>query len=88
MELSAEATVEYAENWQEAQARLYDDLGQQLKALWSTKANGNGSTGNGKPDATPDHHCQEHGVPFKRNEKEGSAWYRHRLDEGKWCNGR
>ena len=31
VELSAEATVEYAEMWQEAQASLYHQLGEQLR---------------------------------------------------------
>jgi len=39
VELGAEATVEGAESWRDAQASLYQSLGQQLKALWG---NGNG----------------------------------------------
>ena len=85
VELSAEAQVDARENWREAQARLYQELGQQLKALWATRGNGNGTSGNGKAEATPDHYCQEHGVAFKRFEKEGRAWYSHRTDGGEWC---
>ena len=35
VEIGAEATVDANETWQTTQARLYADLGQQLKALWS-----------------------------------------------------
>jgi hypothetical protein len=41
VELAAEASVTPSENWQEAQAQLYAELGQQMKALWSN-GNGNG----------------------------------------------
>jgi hypothetical protein len=91
VELSAEARVDYAEDWQQAQAALYQVLGQQLKALWSAWANGptpsgNGRTANGNPsDATPEHYCQEHGAAIRRFEKEGRTWYSHRTDGGKWC---
>ena len=88
VELSAEANVEARESWQQAQTRLYQELGQQLKALWTAKGNGNGANGNGEADATPEHFCQEHGVAFKRFEKEGRVWYSHKLDGGKWCNDR
>jgi len=39
VEVGAEAAVDARETWQTAQARLYAELGQQLKSLW---ANGNG----------------------------------------------
>lgn len=29
--------------------------------------------------------CAEHGVPFKKFEKEGRSWWSHKTDEG-WCN--
>src|SRR2546426_8490220 len=41
VELAAEASVTPSESWQEAQAQLYAELGQQIKALWSNR-NGNG----------------------------------------------
>ena len=89
VELSAEATVDYAETWQESQVRLYQELGQQLKALWTTKANGHTTNGNGKPEGTTSngHYCQQHGVAFKRYEKNGSVWYSHKAGD-KWCNER
>ena len=69
IELSAEAAVGEQENWREAQAGLYQELGQQQRALWPTRANGqptngNASNGNGRTDAMSEHYCQEHGVPF------------------------
>ena len=54
VEVGAEAAVDTRETWQAAQARLYSELGQQLKALW---ANGNGKhaqNGSEKPtEAAP-----------------------------------
>jgi hypothetical protein len=44
VELPAEGTVEPLESWQTAQAVLYAQLGQQMKALWG---NGNGHKANG-----------------------------------------
>ena len=89
VELSAEAALTAQEQWQEAQASLYHELGQQLRGLWSTKANGqpiNGeATANGNGNG--DHYCQEHSVTFKRHEKDGSAWYSHKAGN-EWCNER
>ena len=34
MELSAEATVQVDEDWQDAQSQLYQELGKQVKSLW------------------------------------------------------
>ena len=82
MELSAEGTVNANENWREAQAQLYTDLGHQLKALWA--ANGNGNTNNGHHEVKPEHYCNEHGAEFKRYEKEGRVWYSHKSGD-KWC---
>lgn len=35
VELGAEASVNRHEGWRKAQARLYGDLGEQLKAVWA-----------------------------------------------------
>ena len=40
VELSAEAAVDAKESWQEAQGELYDQLGHQLRELWTSRANG------------------------------------------------
>jgi hypothetical protein len=81
-------TLAKLDKWQKAQASLYDQIGQQLNILSSAKDNGNGQTanGNGRIDATPGHYCQEHGVAFKRHDKDGRMWYSHKLNGGKWCN--
>ena len=89
VELSAEAALTPKEQWQEAQGSLYHELGQQLMSLWSTKANGQpvNDNGDGNGNGNGDHHCQEHGVPFKRHEKNGRTWYSHKVGD-KWCNER
>ena len=82
IELSAEATLEPQEDWIEAQASLYTDLGQQLRTLWTAKANGNEQTANGTGQS--EHYCQEHQAEFKQYEKEGRMWYAHKAGQ-KWC---
>lgn len=90
VELGAEAAVSNDDTLQEAQARLYEALGQQIKALWS---NGNGKAqelpakaGSAPtPAEKPEHYCRAHSVPFKRYEKEGKSWYTHKGPDGKWC---
>ena len=62
--------------------------GQQLKALWFAKSNGQAANGNGHTDATPAHYCQQRGAPFQRHDKDGQTWYSHKLNGGKWCNER
>ena len=85
VELSAEATLDPQEGWIEAQASLYQDLGQQLKALWTSNGNVHASQGSAKAEAsTAEHYCQEHQTEFKRYEKEGRVWYAHKAGQ-KWC---
>ncbi|MDP6452699.1 MAG: hypothetical protein QF898_05260 [SAR202 cluster bacterium] len=31
------------------------------------------------------HSCAEHGVAFRRYEKNGHEWYSHKVDDGTWC---
>lgn len=83
IELSAEAALDPKETWTEAQASLYQQLGQQIKALW----NGGQASNNGAQTqpSMPDHYCNEHGTEFKRFEKEGRVWYSHKGPDGKWC---
>ena len=84
VELSAEASLDPTETWTEAQASLYQELGQQLKALWATK-NGQATNGTAKTEAsTAGHYCAEHQTEFKRFEKEGRVWYAHKAGQ-KWC---
>lgn len=97
VELGAEATLD-GEDWKKAQANLYADLGQQLKALW---ANGNGHKAQEAPEkpieapsepeptqtlpTPPEHYCQEHQAAFNRYERDGRVWYSHKGPDGKWC---
>ena len=32
--------------------------------------------------------CDIHDVQMKRHEKDGSAWYSHKIDEDTWCHGK
>jgi hypothetical protein len=82
VELSAEATVN-GEDWHTAQAALYTELGQQLKALWSANGNGSQQATGTAPQQTA-HYCQQHQTEYKRYEKEGRLWYAHK-DGQKWC---
>lgn len=85
IELSAEAALEPKDNWKDAQSQLYSELGEQLKTLWITKTSGQPTNGTAKTkDSTNEHYCVEHGVEFKRYEKEGRGWYAHKA-ENKWC---
>ena len=87
IELCAEATLEPNETWTEAQAALYQDLGQQLRTLWTVK-NGQATNGSAKAEGSiteqSDHYCQEHQTEFKRYEKDGRTWYAHKAGS-KWC---
>jgi hypothetical protein len=97
VELGAEAVIaSLTESWQEAQAQLYAELSQQLKALWG---NGNGHhppadgsevgervQSNATPPGDPEHWCEEHRAVYHRHEgKNGSAWYSHKAPDGSWC---
>ncbi|MBM3941731.1 MAG: hypothetical protein FJ316_02180 [SAR202 cluster bacterium] len=80
VELGAEATLDAKDDWQTAQAGLYQQLGQQLRALW---ANGHGKAQETPAEAAetpaqpepPAHFCQAHQTDFKRFEKDGRVWY-------------
>jgi hypothetical protein len=88
IELSAEAAIDGKEAWAEAQASLYHDLGQQLKALWPTSGqaiSGAQARNNGSHADTPAHYCHEHKTEYKRYGKSGKVWYSHKSSDGKWC---
>ena len=99
VELGAEATVDQREEWTEAQASLYQQLGCQLKALWAN-SNGHkaqesaqdGSEKHGEPIAVPEpvktppeHFCQEHQTTFRQYHRGNSSWYAHKALGGSWC---
>ena len=90
MKLSAEATLTPQEEWRQAQASLYNELGDQLKSLWATKTNGQPTNGaaNGNGNGNGQHYCEEHGIPFKRHDTDDQTWYSHKANDGKWCNER
>ena len=91
IELGAEASVDGNEGWQAAQASLYQQLGQQLRALW---ANGKAEPApvvgaeppkEPEPMQTPAHYCAEHQTEYKRFEKGNQVWFSHKGPDGKWC---
>ena len=95
MELSAEATVQGDEDWQNAQSELYQELGKQVKYLWlqgqkalevAEKAvediPGSDLT---EPPPVPDHYCLEHLAEFKRYQRGANTWYSHKTVDGAWC---
>jgi hypothetical protein len=96
VELSAEATVQGDEDWQDAQSELYQELRKQVSYLWlqGQKA----LEGAEKavedipgPDLTepqppvPDHYCLEHQTGFKRYQRGANTWYSHKTGDGAWC---
>ena len=95
VELSAEATVQGDEDWQNAQSELYSQLGKQVKNLWlqgqkapegAEKAVEDipGSDLTQQPPA-PDHYCLEHQTAFKRYQRGANTWYSHKTVDGAWC---
>ena len=93
LELSVEAALEGQDTWTEAQATLYDELGQQLKVLWDK--NGRSPEPTERPLEAPhshandngvsQHYCDEHGAEFRRYGKSGRVWYSHKGPGDKWC---
>ena len=85
-EVGAEGSVSPNEDWKQAQAFLYAELGQQLKALWaSRKPTEPRKEGEATQPTQDNHHCPTHGVPYKRFEKNGNSWYAHQHRD-QWCN--
>ena len=81
----------FADN--EAQARLYQRLGCQLKASW---ANGTGNKAQYGSQShreaiaiaeptDPEHFCQGHQTEFKQYHRGNSSWYAHKAPDGSWC---
>ena len=96
MELSAEATVQGDEDWQDAQSKLYQELGRQVKHLWlkgqkPLEGAEKAVEGIPAPDLTrppptvPDHYCLEHQTGFKRYQRGANTWYSHKTVDGAWC---
>ena len=96
VELSAEATVQVDEDWQDAQSELYSRLGKQVKYLWlqgqkPLEGAEKAVEGIPAPDLTeppptvPDHYCLEHQTEFKRYQRGADTWYSHKTVDGVWC---
>ena len=96
IEVGATASLTSGETLELAQQELYDRLSRQLKALWakgkpedSAQYALEGPRIDTQPSGAPlpptTHWCFEHGVEFKRHEKDGNVWYSHRQNAG-WCN--
>ena len=96
VELSAEATVQGDEDWQDAQSELYSRLGKQVKYLWlqgqkplegAEKAVEDipGPDLTEPPPTVPDHYCLEHQTEFKRYQRGADTWYSHKTVDGAWC---
>ena len=85
VELSADATLEPRDDWQEAQASLYQQLGWQLKTLWAQNGAVPSEVAQVPAPESHEHFCQGHQTEYKRFEKDGRVWYSHKTDDGKWC---
>jgi hypothetical protein len=85
VEIGAEGSIPSGENRRIAQARLYQQLSQQLKTLWN-----NGKAQEGIPEGhpQPEHWCQEHGQEYKAMTGQYGVFYSHPLPGKKWCNER
>jgi hypothetical protein len=87
IEIGAEANIDPREDWQSAQAALYQQLGHQMTTLWNN-ANGKPTQETTTPE-TPatksEHYCQEHQTEYNRYEKDGRVWHSHKTSNGKWC---
>ena len=95
MELSAEATVQGDEDWQDAQSELYSRLGKQVKYLWlqgqkplegAEKAvEGIPAPDLTEPPPVQDHYCLAHRAECKRYQRGANTWYSHKTVDGAWC---
>ena len=96
VELSAEASVQGDEDWQDAQSELYSRLGKQVKHLWlqgQKPLEGAEKAVEGIPVSSltkpqppvPDHYCLEHQTGYKRYQRGANTWYSHKTDHGAWC---
>ena len=95
VELSAEATVQGDEDWQDAQSELYSRLGKQVKYLWlqgqkALEGAEKAPEDIPGPDLTapppvPDHYFLEHQAEFKRYHRGANTWYSHKTVDGAWC---
>jgi hypothetical protein len=89
VELGCEATLSSSgEDWQEAQATLYKQLGEQMRYVFNGSSNGKPVQKQPKaetPAPKPIHWCEAHQTEYKRFEKDNKVWYSHKAPDGKWC---
>ena len=91
LEIGAEATVAPDEDWHTAQASLYQQLGQQLRALWDNRRADEApekpaeASEEANLPTTQEHYCQQHQVEYRRYEKEGKVLWAHKAPDGTWC---
>jgi hypothetical protein len=102
IEVGAEATLTNSdEDWRAAQANLYQQLGQQLRALWNGKGqegqqNGHQSNvqastsqGDANNDGTKprEHWCEEHQTAYKKRTGQYGEFWSHQIKGTRqWCN--
>jgi hypothetical protein len=90
IELGTEATLSSSsEDWEQAQRELYSRLSEQLKVIWSGKADAQYAPEGRTIDAPPAkaHWCAEHRVEFKAKQGKFGTFYSHRQGDS-WCNER
>jgi hypothetical protein len=91
LEIGAEATVAPDEDWHTAQASLYQQLAQQLQALWDNRRADEASEKSAKISeeanlpTTQEHYCQQHQVAYRRYEKDGKVLWAHKTPDDTWC---
>ena len=91
LEIGAEATVAPDEDWRTAQASLYQQLGQQLRALWDNRRADEApekpaeASEEANLPTPPEHYCQQHQVEYRRYEKDGKVLWAHKAPDGTWC---
>jgi hypothetical protein len=90
VELGSEATLSNSsEDWEQSQRELYARLSEQLKIIWSGRADAQyaqeGSVVAARPPKS--HWCAEHQVEFKPKQGQYGTFYSHRQGNG-WCNER
>ena len=96
VELSAEATVQGDEDWQDAQSELYQELGKQVKycackarrpwkGLRRPQRTSQCQAWLNPPPTVQDHYCPEHQTEFKRYHRGADTWYSHKTVAGAWC---
>jgi hypothetical protein len=89
VELSVESSLTSSdEDWHEVQRKIYAQLGEQMRYVFS--GNGSGKVAQEPPRADlpahqREHWCATHQTEYKRFSKDGRVWYSHKVPDGKWC---